>query len=158
MPQDDDHTASQNDELQKLREIAARAQADLQNAKIRMERDAQEIRTFAMQGLIERLLPTIDNFQRSFEHLPAELKDHDWVKGLRATEQQLMTDLQSVGLSTMNVLGKPVDPARHEVVRTQRKDTASGARHCGERRTCIETRTKKLLHKEERRIEPLHIL
>ena len=117
MTQKDDGISA-DDELQKLREIAARAQADLQNAKMRMEKEAQEIRIFAMQGLIEKLLPTIDNFQRSFEHLPKELEGNDWVKGLRATEQKLMADLKAVGLTTMDPLGKLVDPVRHEVVTT----------------------------------------
>ena len=51
MTQKDDGISA-DDELQKLREIAARAQADLQNAKMRMEKEAQEIRVFSMQGLI----------------------------------------------------------------------------------------------------------
>jgi molecular chaperone GrpE len=104
------------DELAKLKELAARAQADLQNAKARMEKEGQEIRSFAMQGLIEKLLPTISNFQRAFEHLPEELSDHDWIKGLYATEQQLMADLQSVGLQKIESMGQAVDPQIHEVL------------------------------------------
>lgn len=109
---------NQTDELARLKDMAARAQADLQNAKMRMEKEAQDIRIYAMQGLIEKLLPTVDNFQRAFAHMPAELKDHEWVKGLLATEQQLMSDLKSVGLERMESLGKPVDPMMHEVLQT----------------------------------------
>lgn len=108
--------ADQSEEIAKLKELAARAQADLQNAKVRMEKEAQDMRSLAMLGLIEKLLPTIDNFQRSFAHLPEELKDHDWVKGLFATEQQLMADLGSVGLEKIESLGQPVDPHLHEVL------------------------------------------
>ena len=117
----DDQTTqddSQTDELARLKDMAARAQADLQNAKARMEKEAQQIRAYAMQGLIERLLPTIDNFQRAFEHLPEDLKDNDWVKGLQATEQQLMSDLTAVGLKKMDSLNQSVDPERHEVLQT----------------------------------------
>lgn len=114
-----------DDELAKLKEMAARAQADLQNAKIRMEKEAQEIRSLAMLGLIEKLLPTIDNFQRAFDHLPEELQDNDWVKGLQATEQQLMSDLKSVGLTKMESLHQPIDTQRHEVLQAAEgeKDT-----------------------------------
>jgi molecular chaperone GrpE len=111
-----DPVPAQDDELAKLKELAARAQADLQNAKARMEKEALEIRSFAMQGLIEKLLPTISNFQRAFEHLPEDLAEHDWVKGLYATEQQLMADLQSVGLKKIESMGQPVDPQMHEVL------------------------------------------
>lgn len=117
-PQDD-----QTDELAKLKDMAARAQADLQNAKARMEKEAQELRTFAVQGLIEKLLPTIDNFQRAFDHLPQELAGHDWIKGVQAMEQQLMRDLQSVGLQKMEVLGQTVDPQKHEVLQSAGGET-----------------------------------
>ena len=49
-----------------LKELAARAQADLQNAKERMEREARDIRQFALESTINKLLPTIDNFTRAF--------------------------------------------------------------------------------------------
>ena len=111
-----DPPAAEDDELAKLKELAARAQADLQNAKARMEKESQQIRSFAMQGLIEKLLPTISNFARAFDHLPEDLAGHDWVKGLQATEQQLMADLQSIGLQKIESLGQPVDPQMHEVL------------------------------------------
>ena len=110
----DEHSAQE--EIARLKDMAARAQADLQNAKIRMAKEAQEIRAFAMLGLIQKLLPTIDNFQRAFDHLPEELQDNDWVKGLQATEQQLMSDLSAVGLKKMDSLGQPVDSEKHEVL------------------------------------------
>lgn len=118
-PQGDD---TNGEEIAKLKDMAARAQADLQNAKMRMEKEAQEIRSFAMQGLIEKLLPTIDNFQRAFDHLPEELAGHDWVKGLQATEQQLMRDLESVGLKKIEAAGMPVDTQRHEVLQAAEGD------------------------------------
>ncbi|MDP7477272.1 MAG: nucleotide exchange factor GrpE, partial [Candidatus Peribacteraceae bacterium] len=42
--------------------------------------------------------------------------DHDWIKGLYATEQQLMADLQSVGLQKIESMGQAVDPQIHEVL------------------------------------------
>jgi molecular chaperone GrpE len=38
------------------------------------------------------------------------------VKGLQATEQQLVSDLASVGLKQIESLGQPVDPQKHEVL------------------------------------------
>lgn len=112
-------------ELAKWKDIAARAQADLQNARMRMEKEGQEMRVYAVQALIERLLPTIDNFRRSFEHLPADLVSHEWVKGLKTTEEQLLKDLEAVGLKRIHPLGQPVDPHGHEVIQVApgEKDT-----------------------------------
>lgn len=116
-PQDD--TQEHSDvELVKLKELAARAHADLQNAKMRMEKEAQDIRMYAVQSLIEKLLPTVDNFQRAFRHLPEDIADNDWVKGLQATEQQLLADLASAGLTSISSLGETVDTNLHEVLQT----------------------------------------
>jgi molecular chaperone GrpE len=109
-------------EVDRLKDMAARAQADLQNAKARMEKETQDIRMYAMQGMIEKLLPTVDNFQRAFNHLPDDLKDHDWVKGLQATEQQLMNDLASVGLQKLESMGLPVNSEEHEILQAGEGD------------------------------------
>lgn len=103
-------------EADRLKDLAARAQADLQNAKGRIEREAGEARKFATENVMRRLLPTIDNFQRAFQHLPEELQAHEWVKGVTAIEQSLMGELQSLGLSRMSSLGQQVDARLHEVL------------------------------------------
>lgn len=103
-------------EMNRLKDMAARAQADLQNAKVRLEREAADIRAFAQQGLVEKLLPTVDNFQRAFTHLPEELQSNEWVQGVQAVEKQLIADLKSAGLETVPALDQPVDPSLHEVL------------------------------------------
>ena len=103
-------------ELEQMKDLSARSQADLQNAKARMEKESADSRRFAEQNLIHRLLPTIDNFQRAFDHLPEDLKDHEWVKGLQVVEQAFVTEMQSVGLQRIESLGETVDPDKHEVL------------------------------------------
>jgi molecular chaperone GrpE len=102
--------------LQAATEVASRASADLQNAKARMEKEAGELRKFVAEGVILRLLPTIDNLQRAVQHLPAELTKNEWVKGVVALEKQLLSELQSLGLSRFESVGQPIDPTRHEVL------------------------------------------
>ncbi len=104
------------EELRKLRDLAARAQADLQNAKARAEREAADIRTFATESIVRRLLPTLDNFQRAFLHVPEELQEHEWVKGVAAIEQDLMRTMTDAGLKRMDAMGAVVDPQFHEVL------------------------------------------
>lgn len=123
-PQAQDRVAELEAQVQRLTDIAARAQADLQNAKARMERDAKEIRQFAAENILLKLLPTIDNLQRGFQHLPADLAGHDWVKGMQAAEQEMMRQLGELGLKKMETMGQPLDALRHEVLMT-----APGAEH-----------------------------
>src|SRR3989344_9609852 len=105
-------------QLKTLTELAARAQADLQNAKMRMGKDREELGKFAGETIIHRLLPTIDNFQRAFQHLPDDLKHHEWVKGVCAIEQELVKHMTEMGLKKIDALGKPVDASKHEVLMT----------------------------------------
>lgn len=105
-------------ETERLRELAARAQADLQNAKGRMEKEAQAIRAYAVEGMLLRLLPTVDNLQRAFAHLPDDLRGRDWIAGLQGTEQVFMKVLGDAGLKKIASLGQRVDHALHEVLQT----------------------------------------
>ncbi len=106
----------QLEEMKKFKDLAARAQADLQNAKTRIERETGDLRKFATEQLILRILPTLDNFQRAFAQVPADLSSHEWVKGVGAIEQDLMRQMTDAGLQRMQSLGAVADPARHEVL------------------------------------------
>ncbi len=103
-------------ELVKLKDIAGRAQADLQNAKQRLEREATDLRAYATEGMMRRILPTLDNFQRAFASVPQEIAGHEWVKGLTAIEQDLLKQVKELGLERMSSLGEVADPARHEII------------------------------------------
>lgn len=120
--QDDSQSSEEmqklQEELERLKDLAARAQADLQNAKARMEREAGDLRKFAIEGFIMQILPTVDNFQRAFAHLPPDLQGHDWVKGVQAVEQDLIRKLSGAGLKRLESLGEHVDPHKHEVLQT----------------------------------------
>ncbi len=103
-------------QVAKLTDMAARAQADLQNAKARMQRDGDDLRRFAAESILRRFLPVIDNFQRAFQHLPADLQNHEWVKGVGAIERDFMKQVGEMGLRKFESLGQQVDTARHEVI------------------------------------------
>lgn len=107
---------SLKEELVKMKDLAARSQADLQNARARAEREASDMRAFASESLLRKLLPTLDNFQRAFQHIPEDLLPHEWVKGVQAIESDFMKRVNEVGLQRMQSLGAVVDPARHEIL------------------------------------------
>ncbi len=103
-------------QVQKLTEIAARAQADLQNAKTRMQRDREDLGRFALETTVKALLPVLDHFRRATAHLPKELEGNEWVKGVLSIEQELFRTLSDLGLQRMDDAGKQVDTARHDVI------------------------------------------
>ncbi|MBM3227849.1 nucleotide exchange factor GrpE [Candidatus Peribacteria bacterium] len=103
-------------EAVKMKDLAGRAQADLQNAKARVDRERTELAAFALEAILRKLLPIIDSFQRAFQHLPEALANDEWTKGVVAIERQLARELEAAGLQKMSSLGAPLDPQRHEVL------------------------------------------
>ncbi|MSR67961.1 nucleotide exchange factor GrpE [Candidatus Peribacteria bacterium] len=108
--------AELTEQLKKAQEVASRAQAELQNAKARLEREAGDLRKFASEAVLLRLLPTIDNLQRALKHLPKDLEKNEWVKGIVALEQEFLKQVGDMGLKRFESMGQPIDAERHEVL------------------------------------------
>ena len=108
--------ADLTEQLKKAMEVASRSQAELQNAKMRMEREAAEIRKFAAEAVLLKFLPTIDNLQRALKSLPESLATDAWVKGIVALEQEFLKQVGALGLKRFESLGQEVDAERHEVL------------------------------------------
>jgi molecular chaperone GrpE len=107
---------SLEEQLKASLEGTARAQAELGNAKIRLEKEASDLRKFASEMALRKFLPTIDNLKRALDHLPPDLSENDWVKGIIALEQGFLKQVNELGLQKMDVLGQAFDATRHEVL------------------------------------------
>ena len=93
-----------------------RAQADLINYKRRLEQDKEEAIKYAQSGLILKILPMLDDFERAMAALPPTLADHPWVKGIAGIARKLWNTLESQGLSEIKSQGEFFDPCLHEAV------------------------------------------
>src|SRR3989344_4166195 len=96
-------------QIAKLTDLAARAQADLQNSKMRMERETQDMRKFATVPLLLALLPVRDDLVRAAKQ-----------EGENGASKQILSKLDKVltdaGLTPLEALGKTADPSRHEIL------------------------------------------
>lgn len=98
-------------QIEKLTDIAARAQADLQNFKARMQKDAQELGKFAIAPLLLTLLPVLDDLKRAEHHA-------ENIDGLTQVTSKLEKVLTNAGLQKIESIGQKIDPLRHEVLTT----------------------------------------
>jgi molecular chaperone GrpE len=103
-------------EAASFREIAARAQADLQNAKVRIDREDSERRQYATEAVILQLLPWVDDFRRAYAHMSSDIASTEWGKGMRAVADDLQKTLQRLGVTVIGSVGEPIDPERHQVL------------------------------------------
>lgn len=102
--------------LVEMTEAAKRAMADLQNFKRRTEEERADLQIYANLRLLESIFPAIDNLARAFEHIPEDLKENEWIKGIQAVEAGLLSSLEQLGLQAINQTGVPANPNLHEVL------------------------------------------
>ena len=93
-----------------------RAVADLENYKKRAAREKEEWVKFANEDLIKAILPAIDNLERAVNHSEKVVDVQGLVEGVKLTIQQLLQALGKFGLSSVESVGKPFDPAVHEAM------------------------------------------
>src|SRR5258706_3543824 len=111
--------AERNDLYNKL----ARAQAEFQNARKRLESDKEQSVQFANSSLIKSLLPVIDNFERAIAQDPAKIDVASLVNGMQIVHDQWLAVLaqQSVAPIAPNP-GDPFDPATMQALMQQPTD------------------------------------
>lgn len=105
-------------ELFQMKEMAQRALADLQNYKRQAEEEKTRLISLGQINVLSELLPVLDNFKRAFTHIPEDLSNNEWVKGVEQIEKQLLSIIKSVGLEEIPTVGQPVNPNLHEIIST----------------------------------------
>jgi molecular chaperone GrpE len=93
-----------------------RAMADYQNREKELGREKREFAIYAAENVISDFLPALDNLRQAFEHVPEDLRQAGWVKGIEQIVKQFEDALSSHGVSRFDSLGSDFDPSRHEAV------------------------------------------
>ena len=68
------------------------------------------------KGVLEKLLPVVDNFERAMAAIPDEDKARPFESGVANIYKQLMTSLESIGVKPMDCAGEQFDPTFHNAV------------------------------------------
>jgi molecular chaperone GrpE len=93
-----------------------RAKADFENYKKRQAKIFGELDQMANQNLILEILPILDAFKSAGQHLPEELKNSEWTKGILQIKNQFENLLKENGLEEIKTVNQIFDPNLHEVV------------------------------------------
>lgn len=93
-----------------------RIQADFINYRTRAEEDKQRGIVAGKAAAVLKLLPVIDNIDRAVGHIPAELADNQWVKGISSLGKSLDKSLADMGVARIAAVGQPFDPNLHEAI------------------------------------------
>jgi len=120
-PQDEEEelrvdVASLEEQVADLTEALQRERADAMNIRRRHDDQLANLKTTLKAGIIRELLPIVDNLERSLKHVPKELADSDYVKGVQGIIKQFAKTLADMGVRRIKTVGEPFDPYFHEAV------------------------------------------
>jgi molecular chaperone GrpE len=96
--------------------LAQRTQADFENYRKRVARDAAAAAERGVAKLAKELLPALDNLDRALE---AAATDDPLLDGVRLVRGELSSGLARVGIESFGAAGDTFDPVEHEAVAQQ---------------------------------------
>lgn len=98
-----------------------RKAAEFENYKRRTENDQFNLINYAAESFIVKLLPVVDDFERSMEHID-DIDNNKSVKdGIKLVYEKLLKLLNEQGVKKMQAKGEPFNVDYHDAL-MQRKD------------------------------------
>ena len=107
-------------QIDELNERVVRLTADYDNYRKRAQRDKIEARQFANQGILEKLLPVLDNFEMAI--IAVKDADPSVRDGVQMIYDQLLSVLKAEGVEPVDAVGKQFDPNLHEAISQEESD------------------------------------
>lgn len=108
--------AALEQQIAELTEALQRERADAINLRRRHDEQIVGLKSVVKANVVRDLLPVIDNFERALKHVPAELQDSDFVKGIQGIVKQFEKTLADLGVERIATVGEVFDPRYHEAV------------------------------------------
>ena len=103
-------------EAARFKDLAMRAQADLDNYRKRAVREKEDAIRYANTSLLEKLLPVLDNFELGLEAARSAPDTASIIQGMSIVQKQLQDFLKAHGVEAIPAEGQVFDPGHHEAV------------------------------------------
>lgn len=108
--------AALEQQVAELTEALQRERADVTNVRRRHEEQIAGLKSMVKAQVIRDMLPVVDNLERALKHVPEELKDNDYVKGVQGVVKQFEKTFTELGVERIKTVGEPFDPRFHEAI------------------------------------------
>ena len=104
-----------------------RTRADFENYRKRVDDEKSMARASGRVSAIAQLLPIIDTVDRAIAHIPKELADNAWARGIAGLSKSLEKTMQDLRITKINAqTGTVFNPELHNAV--QFDEEAEGER------------------------------
>jgi molecular chaperone GrpE len=99
-----------------------RARAEFANARKRLERERGEAYLNASVDIATQLLPSLDDFDRALNSVPAAIAQDQWFEGIGLLRRKLQNILENLRVTPIQAVGQPFDPNVHEALTLKPSD------------------------------------
>lgn len=107
-------------ELAAAKQDVLYAQADTQNVRRRLEKDAQDARAYAATGFARDILSVSDNLARALDAVTDTMRSDDtfknFIAGIEATQREIASVFERNGITRIATIGQPLDPNKHQAM------------------------------------------
>lgn len=104
------------EKIASLEDQLKRQMAEFDNYRKRTDREKEQMFGSGESSVLEKMLPIVDNFERGFSTVTEEDKEDAFVLGMHKVYDQLIKQLQDLGVTAIDAEGKDFDPAFHNAV------------------------------------------
>lgn len=112
----DKKTEMYEEKIAELEDRVKRQMAEFENFRKRTEKEKSMMYEMGAKGVVEKILPVVDNFERGLAAIPEEEKDSPFSEGMNMIYKQLMTELDKLGVKPIEAVGCEFDPNIHNAV------------------------------------------
>jgi molecular chaperone GrpE len=109
-------------ELDEIKNRLVRTQADYDNFRRRTRDEKEAAAKYRAQGIVEGLLPVIDNFERALKIDTAENQSDSLLQGMKMVYNQLIEALKNEGVKEIESDEAEFDPHLHQAVMQVQED------------------------------------
>ena len=118
----DDKVKKLEAELEEWKNSYTRKLAEFQNYTKRKENEVAEMRKYASEGIIVKLLDNIDNLERAVDASKESQNFDSLIEGVNMILNNLKNLLTEEGVEEIEAAGKEYDPYEHKAMITENKE------------------------------------
>ena len=104
------------EQVDELNDRLMRQMAEFDNFRKRTDKEKAQMFEQGQGNVLEKLLPIIDNFERGLAAVPEEEKDGAFADGMNKIYKQFIKQLEDLGVTPIEAVGKEFDPNLHNAV------------------------------------------
>ncbi len=104
------------EKIDELNDKVMRQMAEFENFRKRTDKEKAQMFEQGQANVLEKLLPVVDNFERGLAAVPEEDKDGAFADGMNKIYKQLIKQLEDLGVTPIEAVGKEFDPNLHNAV------------------------------------------